>query len=95
MASDSLHYAVRALRKEILEFNFDYPVDVVLSSWAARLAALLPFIARKLKRTVIQLDGTGSSRAGTFLLSQLQLCIGELVIPNHLGRRWSRICGPE
>jgi len=28
MTSDSLHYAMRALRKEILEFRFDYPLDV-------------------------------------------------------------------
>jgi hypothetical protein len=62
MASDSLHYAVRALRKEILEFNFDYPLDVVLQA-GPRDSLHYYLYSEKLKWTVMQLDATGVPRA--------------------------------
>ena len=69
MASDSLLYAMRALRKEILEFHFDYPLDVVLQV-GPRDSLHYYLYSEKLKWTVMQLDAAGVPRARGRVMSE-------------------------
>jgi D-glucuronyl C5-epimerase-like protein len=62
MASDSLHYAMRALHKEILDFRFEYPLDVDPQA-GTRDSLHYYLYSEKLKWTVMQLDAAGVPRA--------------------------------
>ena len=62
MASNSLHCAMRALRKEILDFRFGYPLDIVPQA-GPRDSLHYYLYSEKLKWTVMQLDAAGVPRA--------------------------------
>ena len=69
MASDSLHYAMRALRKEILDFRFDYPLDVDPQA-GTRDSLHYYLYSEKLKWTVMKLDAAGVPRARGRVMGQ-------------------------